>query len=511
MRAAAEAWLADDPDAETRPSSSSSWPAIRTSWRPGSPAACSSAPPACAGELGAGPMRMNRVIVRRAAAGLVRYLLRHRARRRRARRRRSASTPATRATSSPRTPRSSWPGPGVRGLPAAHGRCRRRCWRSSITELGAAAGVMVTASHNPPADNGYKVYLGDGAQIVPPVDTEISGRDRRRRPAGRRAARRARRRPHRPPRRRGRRTPTSPTCRSVRLVPGASDVRVAYTPLHGVGGDVALGAFARAGFPAPAVVAAQAGPTRTSRRCRSRTPRSPARWTCSSTLAGVDRRRHRHGQRPRRRPARRRHPAAPTAAGGGSAGDEIGWLARRPHPAPHRRVTTGWWSRRSCRRPCSARMAAAAGVHYAETFTGFKWIADAVLDHPERRFVFGYEQALGYLVTAAPLDKDGITAARAHGRGGGAWPRPRASPSQGRLDDLAARFGRHVTAERSVPIEPRWRCRRRWTPAPGRRPDGARRHRRWRRVEDFPAANLLRYHSATGPASRSARAAPSRR
>ena len=57
------------------------------------------------------------------------------------------------------------------------------------------------------------------------------------------------------------------------------------------------------------------------------------------------------------------------------------------------------------------KMAEAAGVQSAETFTGFKWIARAVLDRPELDFVLGYEQALGYLVAERPLDKDGITAA----------------------------------------------------------------------------------------------------
>jgi phosphomannomutase len=100
-----------------------------------------------------------------------------------------------------------------------------------------------------------------------------------------------------------------------------------------------------------------------------------------------------------------------------------------------------------------SKMAAAHGVHSAETFTGFKWIARTVLDHPELRFVLGYEQALGYLVADRPLDKDGISAAvlfaeiaavaAAEGRTLQTW-----------LDDISARYGRHRLSDASVRMLP---------------------------------------------------------
>lgn len=99
------------------------------------------------------------------------------------------------------------------------------------------------------------------------------------------------------------------------------------------------------------------------------------------------------------------------------------------------------------------KMATAAGVQYAESFTGFKWIADAVRRRPEQRFVFGYEQALGYLVTPTPVDKDGIGAAvvmaqiTAAAKGQG-------RSIEDRLDNLAERFGRHCTTQRSVRRSP---------------------------------------------------------
>ena len=98
-------------------------------------------------------------------------------------------------------------------------------------------------------------------------------------------------------------------------------------------------------------------------------------------------------------------------------------------------------------------MAADYGVHFAETFTGFKWMARAALDRPHLRFVFAYEQALGYLVTSRPLDKDGISAAVLLAEIA-AVAADEGTTLQGRLDDIAARYGRHVVGERSLRMEP---------------------------------------------------------
>ena len=121
----------------------------------------------------------------------------------------------------------------------------------AILRLGCAAGVMVTASHNPPQDNGYKVYLGSGSQIVPPADAEIS------------AAIDAVARLADVPRGKGWTVAGDDLLDAyVAAVVGQSltparDLRVVYTPLHGVGRDVLLRAFAQAGFAPPVVVAEQ--------------------------------------------------------------------------------------------------------------------------------------------------------------------------------------------------------------------------------------------------------------
>ena len=188
----------------------------------------------------------------------------------------------------------------------------------AVLALDAVAGVMVTASHNPPQDNGYKVYLGAalggpggaGAQIVPPADAGIEAAiqavgalaevelgapgtvldDKIVRGYAQSAA--------------------------ATVEGGSRALRVAYTPLHGVGGAVLTAAFAEAGFPPPAVVAEQSDPDPDFPDRRVPEPGGAGRDGPPAGAGHRDRRRPGHRQRPGRRPVRRRHPAPRTAAGG---------------------------------------------------------------------------------------------------------------------------------------------------------------------------------------------------
>ena len=99
-----------------------------------------------------------------------------------------------------------------------------------------------------------------------------------------------------------------------------------------------------------------------------------------------------------------------------------------------------------------SKMAAAAGVQYAETLTGFKWIARAALDRPGTRFVFGYEEALGYLVGDVVRDKDGISAAMILAEIA-ALAKAEGVSLQDRLDDLSRAHGLHATDQWSVRLE----------------------------------------------------------
>jgi phosphomannomutase len=210
------------------------------------------------GAMGAGPNRMNCAVVRAATAGLARWLHEHRpaaaeagvvlgwdARHRSAEFAGAAAAVLTGA------------GIPVHLLP---GRSPTPLLAFAIRHLSTAAGVMITASHNPPADNGYKLYLGDGAQIIPPVDAEIEAAIRGLGPLSG--------------------IPLGPdggpliTQHGDEIAqayldailaaspgvppPGGRlrDVRVVYTSLHGVAGPLMLRAIERAGYPAPYVVPA---------------------------------------------------------------------------------------------------------------------------------------------------------------------------------------------------------------------------------------------------------------
>ncbi len=402
--------------------------------------------------VAAGSMRMNRLVVRQAAAGLGRWLLdgeasgdipdaasrgvviAHDARRKSDLF--ADDTARVLAAMGIRTMLH----PGVQPTPVL-------AW--SITAIGAAAGVVVTASHNPPADNGYKVYLETGSQIVSPIDTDIAERIARFDPLSIDLA-----------------PSDDPLIErlddewvdryvefvpSVRLRPDVAGVPVAYTAMHGVGGAVVLRAFEAAGLPAPFVVAAQQQPDSAFPTVAFPNPEEPGAMdlllaearTCDAKVALAN-----------DPDADRLGVAIPQPDGSWRrlSGDEIGWLFAdyilANTTGDDRLVVTTLVSS-----SLLARMAEAAGVHSEETFTGFKYIGKIATEHPELRLMLGYEQALGYLVAPRPLDKDGITAAVLMAEIA-AVADSEGRTLQDRLDSIAERFGRYVTAELSVKMPP---------------------------------------------------------
>jgi phosphomannomutase len=343
-----------------------------------------------------------------------------------------------------------------------------------VTWLGCCAGVQVTASHNPPRDNGYKVYLGDGAQIVPPSDREISARIDAVGPAASvpRAA-------DGDPRivaagddlidayvtAAVAQTPLPPGApRAAEPEPGGgappaqgsgwAPVRIVYTPLHGVGRDVLSEVLTRAGFNPPVVVAEQGAPDPDFPTVAFPNPEEPGALDLALALAASSDADVVVANDP---DADRLAVAVPVPAGGAGrdgwralTGDEIGvlladWLLELGEGADRLVVTTVVSS------SMLGRLAAARGVSYAETLTGFKWLARAALDRPDLRFVYGYEEALGSCVGTLVRDKDGITAALAFA-GLVAAAKGAGRTVTDRLDDLARELGVHATGQRSVAL-----------------------------------------------------------
>ncbi|MEV4845636.1 phospho-sugar mutase [Micromonospora matsumotoense] len=358
----------------------------------------------------------------------------------------------------------------------------------AVRRLGGVAGVMVTASHNPPQDNGYKVYLGAqlggalgaGAQIVPPADAGIE--------AAIRAVGPLAQVPLGPPGQvLGDDLVAAYVERAVAVIApgGPRDLRVAYTPLHGVGAAVLTATFARAGFPTPGVVPDQAEPDPAFPTVSFPNPEEPGAVDRLVALADAtdadlaiandpdaDRcavvvRQPSVPSRPTPEPAPSAAPVpaggaestspVPVGAGAGSSGgagwrmlrgDEVGVLL-----ADHlmRRGVDGLYATTIVSSSLLGAMCAARGRAYDETLTGFKWIVRAGGGTPP--LAYGYEEALGYCVAPGHVrDKDGITAAltvaelaaglKAQGR-----------TLTDRLDELAAEFGVHHTDQLSVRVD----------------------------------------------------------
>lgn len=405
-------------------------------------------------EVAAGSMRMNRLVVRQAAAGLGRWLLDceadgsiERAAERGvviahdARRKSDLFALDTARVLAAMGIRSMLH-PGVQPTPVL-------AW--SITGLAAAAGVVVTASHNPPADNGYKVFLETGSQIVSPIDTEISDRIGQIDPLDVAIARED---DHLI-----RHLDTSwqeayvADAPRVRLRPDVSGVAVAYTAMHGVGAETIEMAFLASGFDAPIPVVEQHQPDGSFPTVAFPNPEEPGAMDLLLETARESGAVIALANDP---DADRLGVAIPQADGSWRrlSGDEIGWLF-----ADHILANTTGDDRLVVTTLVSssllARMAEKYGVHSEETFTGFKWIGKLAHERAEvgQRFVFGYEQALGYLVADRPLDKDGITAAVLMAEVA-ACAAADGVTVQDRLDAIADTYGRYETSEVSVRIPP---------------------------------------------------------
>jgi phosphomannomutase len=418
------------------------------------------------GAMGAGPNRMNRALVRAATAGLARWLREHRPAAARAgvvlgwdARHRSAGFAEEAAAV--------LTGAGIR-VHLLPGRSPTPLLAFAIRHLSAGAGVMITASHNPPADNGYKLYLGDGAQIVPPVDAEIEAAIRGLGPLAQV--------PLGPPEgplitRHGDEIAQAYLDAILAASPGVpppggvADLRVVYTPLHGVAGPLMLRAIQRAGYPAPHVVPAQAEPDPHFPTVPFPNPEEPgvldlalayARDLDADLVLASD-------------PDGDRLAVAvpdPGAAGGWRTltGDQVGgllgafmlgvfevgasevgaveaWASAGPGD-PRERLAASTVVSSSL----LSKIAAAAGVQYAETLTGFKWIVRAADERPRTHFVFGYEEALGYAVGDVVRDKDGISAALAM-LGLAARARAAGKSVLDRWDGLETAHGVHLTAQ----------------------------------------------------------------
>ncbi len=455
VRTSAEAWLASDPDpatqAETRALLSSTAADADATLAARFVGRLQFGTAGIRAALGAGPQRMNRLVVRQTAAGVAANLL--------------ATVPDARergvVIGGDARHGSKEFVEDVAAVLAAVGIPTMRFTEPTPTpvvafatkHLDVAAGIQVTASHNPPADNGMKVYWGDGAQIVPPLDGRIAEAINTAAAAPIALA-----------------ALDDPRCALVdptlvdqyvagvhALDPHTSTtsernaLKVVITPMHGVGGALLLRVLTEAGFADVIPVAEQFAPDPDFPTVSFPNPEEPgaldlafatARRVGADLIVAND------------PDADRCALAIPddSVVGGWRMlrGDEVGWLladhllgVASDDPRPTLLITTLVSS------SLLSVMASRRGATYVETLTGFKWLARAAMDRPDHRLVLAYEEALGYCVGDLVADKDGFSAAlvacdlaaRRHADG---------SSLLGALGEIEAAYGRYETSQWSL-------------------------------------------------------------
>ncbi len=306
----------------------------------------------------------------------------------------------------------------------------------AVQHLDAAAGVMVTASHNPPRDNGYKVYVADGAQIAPPVDEQIAARIRA---VGQ-----------------VRQVALSDDYTVlddsivddyVRAVAALVDdgpraLSVVHTAMHGVGTEVVEKVFAAAGFAAPILVGQQARPDPRFPTVAFPNPEEPGALDLALALAGERGADIVIANDP---DADRCAVAVPDRAGWRTLrGDEVGVLLA---DALLGKGVRGTYATTIVSSSMLGALAERHHVGYRETLTGFKWISRAAPD-----LVYGYEEALGYAVAPNLVrDKDGVSAALLVAELA-ARLKSEGSSLPRRLDELAGEYGRYATDQVAVRV-----------------------------------------------------------
>lgn len=358
------------------------------------------------GPVGAGPLAMNRRVIRRATAGLCARLdavvkeartrgvvIGHDAR------------PSSRAFAEDAARVAAGQGFVVHLFPT-HAPTPVAAY--ALRTLHAAAALVVTASHNPREDNGLKVYWEHGGQIVPPEDAAIA--------ACMDAVERVLELPLAD-------LATSPLVRAVpaslvdryrddvlTLVPRATrTLRIAYTPLHGVGGALALDLLARAGFADVHVVASQAEPDGTFPTAAFPNPEEPQAMRAvlalmedvSADIALAN------DPDADRLAAAIRTPSGVRVLDGNEIGALLTDARLRVTTAAKPLVIATLVSS-----PFVHALAHARGARYEQTLTGHKWIHDRArkLEAEGYELVLGYEEALGYAVSSLVRDKDGLSA-----------------------------------------------------------------------------------------------------
>jgi phosphomannomutase len=325
----------------------------------------------------------------------------------------------------------------------------------TVKRLRAAGGVVVTASHNPPEYNGYKVYWENAAQIVPPVDERIAAAIERapaardvKRPALESLASLV--------------SDASPdlarayldALRALAVHPGEGDrsMRIVYTPLHGVGDALLRRALDEAGFPHVTSVPEQQKPDGAFPTVAFPNPEEKGAMDLALSLAKRLDAQLVIANDPDADRLAVAIPAADEVSGfrqltGNQVGVLMGhYLLAEKKPTRKRAVLASIVSS-----PLLGRIAVDMGVRYEETLTGFKWIATRAIDLEREGYdvVFGYEEALGYSVGDVVRDKDGISAALVFAELA-AVVRARSRTLQDDLDDIARKYGAYASTQVNV-------------------------------------------------------------